>query len=393
MAVELITKNHGEEVKDILDSTKGKVLIISPFMGENTCKELSNVISKNDLTCKVITRFYREDFIQNVSSLDGLLCLLESGADLRSLKHLHTKLYIFDDNCSIITSANYTNGGFFSNIELGIKIDDEFEINEKCKDYFDDLWKRIDDYNKENNNEAVITKELINEEKEIVKKCKVNRGTGKSTKDYNQTRRGAELGKIHSNDLFEEALNHKYTEKEFGGWLKFNGNSANRHDPDREYFYSARDNLFKRTRIFSPTRPIGIKSGDRIFLALLSFDNNNVPTAMIMGRAISDNYKIENVANDKIDEWEDWMESYPYFVELRNIEIINGPVKNGISLLDMLKEVKSNTYPNTLGKDLKFDELKKRHLQKDKIRITKYAQEYLDNELNKRFEIHGKVNI
>jgi phosphatidylserine/phosphatidylglycerophosphate/cardiolipin synthase-like enzyme len=128
MAIELITDNHGSEIKGILNTVKERILIISPFLGMKTCEELSNVIIKNNLSCKVITRFYREDFIQNASSLDGLSCLLEAGAEIMSLIGLHTKLYIFDDQYSIITSANYTYGGFYSNVELGIKIENEFDI-------------------------------------------------------------------------------------------------------------------------------------------------------------------------------------------------------------------------------------------------------------------------
>jgi len=392
MGIELITENHGLEIKDILNTVENKIFIISPFMGMKTCEELSNLINKNKLSCKIITRFYREDFIQNVSSLDGLTYLLDAGAEIMSLIGLHTKLYIFDNKYSIITSANYTYGGLYSNIELGIKVDNEFEINNKCEEYFNDLWSRIIDYNAKNKNKAIVTKDLINEEKRIVNIAISNRT--KSTKNFNETKQGAELEKTVSTDIFEKAL-VKYSQPNMknviGGWLKFNADAKNRHDPNIGYFDIF--NEFTKTRTFFPTRPIGIKPEDRIFLSLVSFDNDNVPTPIIMGRAFSGGFNDANIVQNKVKGWENWMVDYPYFVELNEIEVIKGPARNGISLLEMYRKLKSDFYPSTFGLDYSFEKIRTHHYQKDKIRISKYAEEYLNKELDKRFIEYGKITL
>jgi hypothetical protein len=390
MAVELITENHGLEIKDMLNMVKNRILIISPFLGMTTCEELSNVIREHKLSCKVITRFYREDFIQNVSSLKGLLCLLEAGAEIMSVIGLHTKLYIFDDNYSIITSANYTYGGLYSNIELGIKIDNEPDINIKCEEYFEDLWGRISDFNRNNHNAAIITKDLIGKEKDIVETVTPDRT--KSTENFNKTKQGAELKMVSSSDIFEEALvnySKPNGEDNIGGWLKFSASSEHRHDPNVGYFDGS--NEFVKTRIFFPTRPVGIKSDDRIFLALVSRDNYNIPTPIIMGRAFSSGFNKNNIVESKIKGWEDWMIDYPYFVELNNIEVIDGPTRNGISLLELLRILKGDFYPSTYGKNYSFEKVRPYYYQKDKIRITKYAEDYLNKELDKKFLEHGKI--
>jgi hypothetical protein len=392
MAIELITENHGSEIKGILNTVENRILIISPFLGMKTCEELSDVIANHKLLCKVITRFYREDFIQNSSSLDGLLCLLEAGAEVMGLKGLHTKLYIFDDKYSIITSANYTYGGLYSNVELGIKIDNEFDINIKCEEYFNDLWKSIVDFNLKNSDKAIITKDMINEEKRIVNIAVSTRT--KSTENSNEIQQGAELKKVSTIDIFEKALvNYSQPDikNNIGGWLKFSADAKHRHDPNVGYF--DRFNDFTKTRTFFPTRPVGIKSGDRIFLALVSFDNDNVPTPIIIGRAFSNGYNENNVVKSKVNGWEDWMVDYPYFIELHNIEIIDGPAKNGISLLEMYRKLKSDFYPSTFGLDYSFEKIRTYHYQKDKIRISKYAEENLNNELDKKFLVHGKIMI
>jgi hypothetical protein len=392
MAIELITENHGLEIKDILNTVENRILIVSPFLGMKTCDELSNVIIKNKLLCKIITRFYREDFIQNASSLDGLSFLLDAGAEIMGLIGLHTKLYIFDDQYSIITSANYTYGGLYSNVELGIKFENEIDINIKCEEYFNDLWNGIIGFNAKNSNRAIVTKDIINEEKRIVNIAISNRT--KSTTNFNETKQGAILEKITSSDIFEKAL-VKYSQPDIkniiGGWLKFSADAKHRHDPNVGYFEIF--NEFTKTRTFFPTRPIGIKSDDRIFLSLVSFDNDNVPTPIIMGRAFSNGFNEINIVKNKINGWEDWMIDYPYFVELNRVEVINGPAKNGISLLEMYRKLKGNFYPSTFGIDYSFEKIRTHHYQKDKIRITKYAEEYLNNELDKKFLEHGKIMI
>jgi len=392
MSIELIAENHGDEIKDLLLSSKDNLYIISPFMGMSTCKELSNIITANKLNCKIITRFYRENFFQNVSSIDGLLLLLKSGAELMALKYLHTKLYIFDDNCSIITSANFTSNGFYANYELGLKIDDEFEIIQKCIDYFDDLWEKINEYNKEHNNEAIITEKILEEEKAIINKISSQRTT--STENWNNIMRGAEINikPTQNVDIMEKAfslLSDKSIDMSDGGWLKFTSGSRERHNPEKDYLYA--ENEFTLEHTFFPKKPTGVKKGEKMYLAAVSRDSDGIDTPIIMARCIAEGFNKDNIIiKGNFGHWMDWMADYPYYVECRNIEVIKGPVKNGVSLLEAYRVLKGNIYPSQLNSNISFEKIKRFHHQKDKIRITKIASEYFDNELEKRFSEYGK---
>jgi len=394
MSIELLSENHGDELKKLILSSRENLYIISPFMGTSTCKELSNVIKNNKLNCKVITRFYRENFIQNVSSIDGLLSLLNSGAELMALKNLHTKLYIFDDNCSIITSANFTFNGFYSNYELGLKIDDEFEIIQKCIDYFNVIWDKINEFNQKHNNEAVITEKLLEEERIIINKLSSQRTT--STENWNNTIKGAEISikPTQNIDIIEKVFTYtKYSNIDIssGGWLKFTSGSKERHDPEKNYFYE--DNEFTLKHTFFPKQPIGIKKGEKMYLAAVSKDSDGVDTPIIMARCIVEGFDGKNVIEGKFKDWMNWMADYPYFIECKNIEVIKGAVKNGISLLEAYRILKGDIYPSQLNSNISFEKIKKFHHQKDKIRITKVASDYFDNELEKRFSKYGKEII
>lgn len=390
MPIELITENHGDVLRDVISSSQKSILIISPFMGRTTCHELSEYIIKHKIECKIITRFYREDFIQNVSSLDGLLELKQSGAVIYALIGLHTKLYIIDDIFSIITSANYTYGGMYNNFELGVKVEDEQDITKSCRNYFYDLWGKIEVFNTKHNNVAYITEEKIEAEKVLVNKSISSRTKG--TVNRNEVKQGAKLEEInHSSDLIEKALEQKYkstVSAEVGGWLKFEADAQHRHDPEKSYLESI--NVYTKNKTFFPTRPVGIKMEHKLFLSLVSYDNDGVATPVIVGRGFSKGFNKNNIVSGKVNGWESWMNDYPYFVEFEKLELIHGPAKNGISLLELYRNIKGDIYPSTFQTSIPFEKLRQYHYQKDKIRITKYAEEYIDKIIEERFEKFGK---
>lgn len=392
MAIELINKNHGLEIRRIFDSAKNRILIISPFLGRATCEQLATHIDKSNLECRIITRFYREDFIQNVSSLQGLQYLLSTGAMIRALIGLHSKLYIVDDIFSIVTSANYTLGGLLTNFELGIKIDNEPEINQACYTYFYDLWNQIEDFNVSNSNRATVTAELINREIEIINKASSTRT--KSTENSNCIKQGAELGRSSTADLFESALLnqvHQVDTGETGGWLKFAADAKHRHDPETGYLDGLNPHTADKT--FFPNQPIGIKNGDKIYLALVSYDNDHIATPIIIGRASTTGFDKNKKVDKSFVGWQDWMDNYPFYINLTKAEILEGPAKYGISLLDLYRKLKGDIFPSTFGSDVSFEIIRQYHYQKDKIRITKYAAEYIDSELDKIFSRYGVKNI
>jgi phosphatidylserine/phosphatidylglycerophosphate/cardiolipin synthase-like enzyme len=94
--------------------------MISPFIGINTSKLLAKVIKKNKVKAIIITKFSRNDFYNKVSSIEGLKILKEAGCELKAVKKLHTKLYIFDSSAMILGSSNFTDGGLITNLELNI---------------------------------------------------------------------------------------------------------------------------------------------------------------------------------------------------------------------------------------------------------------------------------
>jgi HKD family nuclease len=90
---------------------------------------------------KVITRFNLLDFANGVSDLSALRMLLERGAQIRGIRNLHAKVYLFGDRRAIVTSANLTDAALSRNHEFGFMADDG-RIIDQCRRYVEDLWNR-----------------------------------------------------------------------------------------------------------------------------------------------------------------------------------------------------------------------------------------------------------
>jgi hypothetical protein len=396
MSIELIQDGHRDEIRSLFYQAELAIHIISPFIGRKTSEELAQLIHEKKLTCKVITRFYREDFIQGASSLEGLRSLINAGATIYSLNGLHTKLYIFDSLAAIITSANFTQGGLITNFELGIKAIEEDDLIGQCMSYFSELWGKISEFNRFNANKGLITLRQVDSELEIVRVAVNNRKPGMINK--NMQRAGAVLKVSRSRDSIEDVFDSQETHSDFrlleAGWIKFEADANHRHDSKKGFF--ADRSQFIRDKTFFPRnrRPRGIKAGQKIYLALISYDKTGYEVPMIMGRAYSDGFSDDFEANSEMDGWEYWMADYPYYIYLHDGEFLDGPAENGISMNDLYRSVGPKTYPSTYGREcMKIEDIRHYHFRKDKVRITPEAEKFLDAELARRFARHGLVKI
>lgn len=392
MSVSLITDGFYDEFIELVASAESEIRIVSPFLGRQRCVDLANTLSKNaNVSCRIITRFYREDFIQGVSSLDGLETLLDAGATAMALKKLHAKVYVFDQEHAVVTSANFTTGGLLSNIEVGLLLKSEPEIVTACIEFFDDLWRSIQEWSAASGESAKITTAWIEEEKEQTSRLINNRKVGIIS--HNSHKKGADLRTIKEPDRIERLVGEVSTDKHSTNWLKFEADSQHRHDSE-EPFRSPHRRAFTQARTFFPTRPIGIKSGDRLFLAVVSYDRGGNPAPLIVGYALTPGFNDANEVSSDDPSFESWMGHYRYFVELEETRFIDGPVKHGISIIELYREIGHRTYPSTFSNpSIELESLKVYHHQKDKIRITATAADYLTSKLDKLFLEFGSVQL
>lgn len=390
MSIEVINKEHWNTLGNVLATTKGNIKIISPFIGFQTAKLLKETIERENLQCTVITRFYREDFLNGVSSLEGLRGLTEAGCEIYALKGLHTKLYLFDSEIAILGSANFTMGGFKSNHELSLLITDETELNTNLEEYFDEMIELI-----QNSGNWLLDLKMIDDEIAMTDKL-INNRRDKNATYNNTTKYGANIDELKMRkpeDTIEQMVSMQVESSKQGSfWLKFEGTGSDRKDPKAKYSTVKVDRNQANITCF-PRRPTGISKEDTIYLCALSWDKSKHATPIVTARAKSKGFEKKNIVDEQHIAQFPWMQEYPYFCELYDIEILDTLIENCISLDSLIKEVGTDLYPNTQGKTLTIQELKTRHYQKSHLRITPIASDFIDSKFEDLKKKYGYISL
>lgn len=379
--IRLVSENIFEEFIDLINNTKRSIKLISPFIGRNTANILSELISKKSLSASIITRFSRNDFFAGVSSISGLHKLLSSGSKIKAVKDLHTKLYIFDNDILIIGSSNFTNGGLINNVELNVLFSDEPEISKRAIEYFEDIDSKIDEQFFLDEGRIAKEESFLNSLGLSPKNCRISFN---DSADF-----GAELRVKSKSDEIENVISLSQSSFEpTDSWVKFEGLVENRHPKDDRILKSRNNGVYVTN---FPRRPTGIKRGDTVFLAMLSYNSVGQPMPMIYGYGISKGFSPNNEYTPEQISHNPLLERYSYFLELENLRVINAPASECVSISELYSAIGSSLFPTTRGKSINTDDLHHMHYRRDKMRITKDGKEFLLREINERIKIHGEI--
>lgn len=306
-----------EELKD-----SKNVCIVSPFITNNMVNHLLKNWKGDEL--KIITRFNLNDFRSKVSSLTALEKLVNAGIAVKGIYGLHSKSYLFDDKSAIITSANFTTGGFFNNYELGILTKDKSVIND-VKKYILFLWST--------NNEQ-LSLEKINNWKTLLSK----------------------LGNVKPNDSLPD-YGASPIKKVIGDrkyFVKFYGKNESRADLNE----LVKDQVAGTHCHFAVTFPKGkgrprrYNDGDIVFMARMLHGNDYA----IFGKAICRKH-IDNrdVASNQDIQKIDWKTIYPIYIRVHSGEFLNTTFAMCPKLKTLMFELGSECFQSSKERFLNGD--------------------------------------
>lgn len=392
MPIQIVSQEHYQVIRELFDDVESSVRIISPFVGTNMARLLTGSMEENpNLKVEVITRFYREDFINGVSSIDALERLNDAGVKIYALDGLHTKLYLFDNDIALLGSANFTSGGFKLNHELSLFIDEEALVNQDLQTYFENL---LDDIIKAG--DYLLTAEKIAEEKRLITSI-LERRTQKGIKYKNEARFGAKIPTTHPTTDIEEAdpiqvilsdsVPSEYHETI---WLKFEGGSAYRLSITEKYSPCISEQFPHGVTCFSHSKKPSVAYGDYIYMAVICMDEKGHSVLpYIVGRGVSEGYGGE--ATPEMIAKHDWMAEFPNYCPFIEFEYLNTTISECIPLINILRDLGAETYISTMGKALSISDLSNRHHQKAHMRLTSTAKNYIDNIFDEKAKKHGVI--
>lgn len=125
---------------NLVKESKSNIYLCAPFIKKDIVdKILEN--RKEGIEMVVITSANISNFLCGSLDISAIKKLIKQGVVVRNYQNLHAKIYIFDRKKTLVTSANLTNNGLYSNYEYGLLIDDS-TITDKI---YDDYVEMIND--------------------------------------------------------------------------------------------------------------------------------------------------------------------------------------------------------------------------------------------------------
>ena len=112
-----------DRLSEMFERAKKEIIIVSPYITPSAWNRVSRRFS-DFIDCggkiEVFTKCDEKDFSEGYSNKDVLEEVKELGGKVYCFSKLHAKIYLVDGREAIITSANFTGGGFDYNYESGI---------------------------------------------------------------------------------------------------------------------------------------------------------------------------------------------------------------------------------------------------------------------------------
>ncbi|WP_303836558.1 phospholipase D family protein [Ruminococcus flavefaciens] len=406
--MEILTTNHYERIKELFRDSKYKIRIMSPFLSKSLSENLCELVQEKGIECQFITRIYLEDLYAKANSIEAIEMMIKSGIQVYSLKFLHTKLYIFDDDMAVVGSANFTTSGFKSNIELSLLADgktekESLELISELTQYFDDTKSKIQD--------GLVMEEMLSKVRTDYNNLIIpyKKANSVKTSNYNTKMYGAVIKTPKNLDLTEEVLSAK-KEKDIINeifssneprkqikynhsiWMKQMGRGNDRIDGNSMYEPTIVDLNGKDILISTYSekkKPTTIADEDEVYLAALSqnLKGQNVP--IIIGRGYLRKFSEENRYKEEWLSEHPWLKDYPWYCIIEKCELLNTIVKNGVSMDIVWDELGSDTYESSFGMCEALDKVSKKHYQKAHIRLSGNAKEFIDEQFDRLAKKYG----
>lgn len=128
--VDLVSSPWGGVFSELLASATGDILVLSPYVTRGPVETMLSTLRHrgihNTVRVRLVTDFSPMALSTKALDVDALLCLLDEipHGSVTHLPKLHAKVYVIDDACAVVTSANLTDGGLSYNYEYGLYLKD-----------------------------------------------------------------------------------------------------------------------------------------------------------------------------------------------------------------------------------------------------------------------------
>ena len=373
MTVRLVDAGWGAELTAALRADTSEFRVICPFIKAGA---LDRLLSLDPANIQVITRFNLVDFAEGVSDIAALRMLLDAGAQVRGVRKLHSKLYLFG-NRAIVTSANLTKAALDSNHEFGLVTDDAL-IMATCRDYFDDLWQRATSNLSHDHVDA--WEEAVTRHRALGGRPSSQTGLG----DYGADADGVDASPVRMPTVMADARQ---------AFVKFLGEGDNRVPLSFTTIEEIeRAGCHWAVAYPSSKRPTGVEEDAIIFIARLTRDPNDI---RIFGRSVGMRHQPGRDDATAADiALRPWKEKWPRYIRVHHAEFVAGRMENGVSLNELMDTLGADSFASTQRNTLRGEgntDPRKAYRQQAAVELSAEGFSWLGERLQAAFDEHGMV--
>jgi len=374
MKFRLVDAGWEKVLDDALRADHTRIRVVCPFIKKRAAERLLKFGKPKSF--QVITRFSLRDFSESVSDMSALRLLLENGAQIRGVRNLHSKLYLFGGTRVIVTSANLTNAALLRNQEFGFVAEDA-DIVDRCRQYFDNLWVRagID----------LLETRLVEWEQIITRYLA---GGARPSKHIGLGDEGVDAG-----FLLEPIAYPAWVGDAGQAFVKFFGVSSDRANRSKPILEEVRRSgchwacTYPRGK-----RPRKVQDGAIMFMARLVKKPNDI---LIYGRARGLRYVVgRDDATAEDINLRSWKAKWPHYVRVNVAEFIAGTLANGVSFAELMSLLGSDALASTQRNAAKGKgnaDPRRAYRQQAAVELSPQGIAWLNERLERAFIQYGRL--
>lgn len=374
MSFRLVDSGWDRELAAALAADHSHARIVCPFIKRGVLDRLLKASRPRVL--QVLTRFNLVDFAEGVSDMSALRLLLDRGAQVRGVRNLHAKVYVFGSSRAIVTSANLTDSALLRNHEFGCVADDAAVVA-RCSGYFDDLWARAG---------RSLTLQRLEGweervERHLVAGVRPDRPGGLGDE-------GADAGLAADAPIVPP-----WVVEAPQSFVKFLGEGDNRVPIGFSTIEEIkRAGCHWAVAYPASKRPTGVHDGTVIFIGRLTEGPNDI---RVFGRAIAMRHVPGRDDATPADiALRPWKKTWPRYVRVHHSEFVSGPMSNGVSLSALMDTLKAQSFAAThrnAAKGQGNTDPRRAYRQQAAVELTSEGAAWLTTQLESAFARHGRI--
>jgi hypothetical protein len=358
-----------------LATDHNSVRIVCPFIKRGTIEKM--LAARRPKKIQVITRFNLNEFFLGVNDVSALAFLLDLGADIKGIRHLHAKMYLFGSSSAIAGSANLTDRALSRNHEFGFVTNDERIVGE-CRSYFDRMWREAN---------AIATSRDLEVWRRKLNKFKLRNPKAIENSDLGDY--GTDLG-IEPDETDVPTLARRLDGRAF---VKFLGKGDNRASHSMPVIDEIEGSECHWSVAYPKgRRPKQVDDGATVYLGRLV----DAPTdILIFGRAIGRRHRrnLDDASPAEIGRL-GWKRKWPHYVRLDDVEFVAGSMSNGVSLDSLMRALGKRSFASTMRNAKKGSgntNPRKAYRQQPAVELSPEAAAWLDARLTAALQLHGQI--